>query len=212
MDYDLVIDADGPALVLAGATVTDPDTKSGNDAHEIDSGRFGSKPRAKAQGTRPASRAQVAGIRDNPTEVRRRDAVVDAARTIMDLSPDGIREFVRKRWSGTKVLTDADVEAFSFDARRQRIDDAVDALDYRIRRSIFSRSNSRVVKVDFPRGLIRGSLRNMDDTEVNEVLQRLRYRGWTLQQVKKHVIRPYALKGRDAMAGLSDEPDPLVEG
>jgi hypothetical protein len=199
MGYDLVLTEEGPALAVR----VDPDTKSGNPTHNVRDGRFGSLGRRKAKvpGSNPRATQVEAG--PNASQVRRRDAVVDAARTIMDLSPDGVREFVRKRWRGTRPLTDADVESFSADARRQRIEDAVDALDYRIRRGVYGRT--RVVKVDFPRGLIRGSLRNMDDTEVNEVLQRLRYRGWTIDQVKRHVIKPYALRDRDVLTGLSED-------
>src|SRR4051812_45444843 len=50
---------------------------------------------------------------------RRRDAVADAARTLSDLSAEGVREFVVRRWRGSRALTDADVEQFSKDAIEQ---------------------------------------------------------------------------------------------
>lgn len=199
MNYEYVIDDVGaPALLLAGAAREVP-TKSGNPAHEIATGRFGAgwrKP--KGDGARapvqkdtsnPNTPPPPAATRDDV--VRRRDAVVDAARTLTDLSPDGVRELVRRRWRGTKVLTEADVEAFAADAQRQRVEDVVDALDYRLRRATSGRSAGKAIKVDFPRGVIKGSLRGMDTPTVVNVLQRLRYRGWTADQISRHVVKTF---------------------
>lgn len=139
--------------------------------------------------TREATREQAAE-QDRQDLVRRRDAVVDAARTMDDLSPDGVREFVSRRARGTKVMTDADVSSFSVDAIKHRELDVADALDGRARRGVYGRQDKHVA-VSFPRGWLRQSLRAMSDDEVAGVLGRLRDRGWSQAQVDKYVIKPY---------------------
>lgn len=199
--YDHIVEDDGaPALVLAGATIVDSNTRSGNPSHEISTGRFG-------VGGRKKKPVQPTG--PSPSEIRRQDAIKDAARTLSDLSPDGVAEFVRKRWLGTKILTQADIDLFASEARRQRIEDITDALDHRIRKGVLGRNGSKVVKVDFPRGQIRGSLRGMTDNEVNSVLTRLRARGWTVADIKKHVLGTYGLRDRNVSTGLADDVDPI---
>lgn len=120
---------------------------------------------------------------------RRRDAVVDAARTLDDLSPGGVEEFVRRRWRGVRKLKQSDINAFAADARVQRIHDVVDALDYRVRRGVLGRAGSRVGRVELPRGLARKTLASLSDGEVEVVRQRLRERGWSAEQIKRHVRR-----------------------
>src|SRR3954453_12647745 len=84
---------------------------------------------------------------------RRRDAVVDAARTLEDLSSAGVDKFVRQRWRGDRAITPEDVESFSRDARAQRVHDVVDALDHRIRRFVHGRAGSKQMHVSIPRGI-----------------------------------------------------------
>jgi hypothetical protein len=122
--------------------------------------------------------------------IRRRDAVVDAARTLEDLSPDGVRALVTRRWRGTKVLEEADVESFSADAVKQRELDVADALDSIARRGVYGRGE-KYVSVGWPRGWLRRSLRAMNDDEVAAVLGRLRDRGWTQGQIDTSVVRRY---------------------
>lgn len=137
-----------------------------------------------------AKAGEQAATQERQDLVRRRDAVVDAARTLEDLSPDGVREHVARRARGTRVMTDDDVSSFSVDATKQRELDVADALDGRARRGVYGRQDKHVV-VSFPRGWLRRSLRSMGDDEVAAVLGRLRDRGWTQAQVDKYVIKPY---------------------
>lgn len=120
-----------------------------------------------------------------PDTQRRRDAVVDAARSLDDLSPDGVRELLTRRWQGRRALEESDVEAFSRDARARRIDDLSDALDHRIRGSTMGRT--REAHVSLPRGFARRALKALDDSEVKQIADRLRGRGWTIEQIKRHV-------------------------
>lgn len=184
MKLESAIDENGaPLLLVAGASVVFP-TKSGNPAHQVGSGRFGSVGRKKKRDQPSPTADPAAG-----SEQRRRDAVVDAARTIEDLSPTGVESFVRQRWRGDRAITQADVDAFAADARRQRVHDLVDALDYRIRKAVRGRAGSRHLHVDIPRGLARKSLAGLERDDLLTIFARLRDRGWNDQQIKRHGVR-----------------------
>lgn len=121
------------------------------------------------------------------SEHRRRDAIVDAARTLEDLSPAGVEKFVRQRWRGDRAITPEDIASFSSDARSQRVHDVVDALDHRIRRA--TQGRVKQINVSIPRGIARKSLAALDGEEMRAVFSRLRDRGWTDQQIRRHGIR-----------------------
>jgi hypothetical protein len=185
---EAAVDERGAPLLLAAVTVVP--TRSGNSAHDVASGEFGSTGRRK----KDEPQAQPDPARGS--EQRRRDAVVDAARTLSDLTPAGVEAFVRKRWRGTRVLTREDIEAFAADARRQRVHDVADALDYRIRKAVSGRAASRVPHVSIPRGLRNKSLAGLDREELLIVFQRLRDRGWSNQEIKRHGVRRLDSDGR----------------
>lgn len=130
------------------------------------------------------------------SEHRRRDSIVEAARTLEDLSPAGVEQLVRRRWRGDRAVTPADVESFARDARAQRVHDVVDALDHRIRRVVNGRAGSKQVHVSIPRGITRKSLAALDGEEMSAVFSRLRDRGWSDQQIKRHGIRRVDSKDR----------------
>lgn len=193
MRLDRAIDENGAPLLLAAAVVVP--TRSGNPAHDVASGKFGSAGRKKNESSEDsASQAQ----RDPATgsEQRRRDAVVDAARTLDDLTPAGVEAFVRRRWSGRRALTQAEIGAFAADARRQRLHDVVDAVDFRIRKAVYGRAGSRHPHLVIPRGLQRKSLAGLDHDEVVMLFSRLHERGWNDQQIKRHGIRRLDSKDR----------------
>lgn len=186
MKVNHAIDRDGaPVLLLAGASIVVP-TKSGNPAHDVGNGRFGAtgRPKKKVQPTDTPAPDPAQG-----SDQRRRDAVVDAARTLEDLSSAGVEKFVRQRWRSDRPLTSEDIDAFAADARRQRLHDVVDALDYRIRKAVYGRAGSRHMHVDIPRGIARKSLAGLERDDLLMVFQRLRERGWNIQQIKRHGIR-----------------------
>jgi hypothetical protein len=115
--------------------------------------------------------------------------VVEAARTLPDLSPAGVERFVRQRWAGRRALTQEDVDAFAADARRQRVHDVLDALDYRIRKAVYGRAGSRQPHVQIPRGLQRKSLAGLERDDLLQIFSRLREKGWSNQQIKRHGVR-----------------------
>jgi hypothetical protein len=185
-ELDLAIDEQGaPVLRLAGAVrVITPE--SGNPNREIGSGRFG-RGRRQAQAKRRQVDQQSRGSQE-----RRRDAVVDAARTIEDLSAKGVEAFVRRRWRGDMPLTREIIEQFAADARRQRFEDVLDALDARLRKGTEGPlSRGKSARVSFPRGWLRRSLRGMEDSEVQALMVRLRGRGWSEESLNRYVIRPF---------------------
>jgi hypothetical protein len=131
---------------------------------------------------------------------RRRDAVIEAARTLDDLSPAGVEQLVRRRWRGDRAVTPQDVQSFAADARAQRVHDVVDALDFRIRRQVYGRANAKQMHVSIPRGIISKSLASLDAEEVASVVARLRDNGWSAQQIKRYGIRRVDRDGSIAKA------------
>jgi hypothetical protein len=178
------IDENGAPVLLAGAAIVVP-TKSGNPAHDTTSGRFGSATRKSKDKPEP----QAPPDPSEGSEQRRRDAVVDAARELEDLSAAGVEQFVRRRWRGDRPITQEDIEAFAADARRQRVNDITDALDFRIRKAVSGRAGSRLPHVVIPRGLQRKSLAGLERDELLKIFTRLRERGWNNQQIKRHGVR-----------------------
>lgn len=134
---------------------------------------------------------------------RRRDAIADAARTLDDLSPEGVEQLVRRRWRGDRAVTAEDIRSFSADARAQRIHDVVDALDFRIRRAVYGRSAARRMHVAIPRGIIGKSLASLEPEELADVFDRLRDRGWDNDQILRHGVRRFDDKDRSMRKLLS---------
>lgn len=124
---------------------------------------------------------------------RWRDAAVDAARTVDDLSPDGVEAFLRRRWRGDRAITQDDVDSFSKDAREHRTHDVVDALDHRIRRGVNGRTKQTHVAI--PRGNVGKSLASLDGESRKDVVSRLRARGWTSEQIWRHGVRRFDRDG-----------------
>jgi hypothetical protein len=181
------VDKDGvPVLLLAGASIVVP-TRSGNSAHEVESGRFGSTGRKKDEKGKAQPKPQPDPAEGS--EQRRRDAVVDAARALEDLSPAGVEKFVRQRWRGDRAITQADIDSFALDARTQRVHDVVDALDFRIRKAVYGRTGTQRPHVVIPRGLQRKSLAGLEREDLITIFARLRDRGWSNQQIKRHGVR-----------------------
>jgi hypothetical protein len=181
---ELAVDENGaPMLLQSGASIVVP-TRSGNPKHDTASGRFGHG------STKPKNDKDQPQVDPSAgSEARRSDAVVDAARTLEDLSAAGVEEFVRRRWSGRRALTQEDIDAFAADARRQRVHDITDALDFRIRKAVSGRAGSRLPHVSIPRGLQRKSLAGLEREELMMIFTRLRERGWSNQQIKRHGVR-----------------------
>jgi hypothetical protein len=145
------------------------------------------------------------------SEQRRRDAVADAARSLEDLSPAGVEQFVRRRWRGDRAISQQDIESFAKDARTQRVHDAVDALDHRIRRAVHGRNGARQVHVSIPRGIQRKALAGLDGEQVALVFRRLRDRGWSDAEIKRHAIRRLDSNDR-RLHGILSGSNPQPQG
>jgi hypothetical protein len=120
---------------------------------------------------------------------RRRDAVVDAARTLDDLSPAGVEKLARQRWRGDRPITPEDISGFASAAKEQRVHDVVDALDFRIRRDVYGRAGTKQLHVSIPRGIVGKSLASLDREELTSVFSRLRDKGWSEQNILRSVRR-----------------------
>jgi hypothetical protein len=129
--------------------------------------------------------------REHGSVARRRDAIVDAARTLEDLSPAGVERFVRQRWRGDRPITSQDISSFASEARSQRAHDVADALHHRIHRSVHGIAKSKQPHVSIPRGIIRKSLASLDGEQLSEVFARLQDRGWSRQQILRYGVRRF---------------------
>lgn len=186
MSYRFALDCDGAPVLLAAVADLPPSPEPEPDKDV-------------------ALRATLGSVN------RRRDAIVDAARTLSDLSPAGVEQLARQRWRGDRAITAEDVRSFSADARAQRVHDVVDALDFRIRRAVYGRAGTRVMHVSIPRGVVSKSLAALEREEMVEVFSRLKERGWDAGKIKRYGVRRFDKNG--AMAAiLSGEPKPRVEG
>jgi len=163
--YTFAVERDGSPLLLAAATAEPP--------------------------AQPAPEKDPA----EGSDLRRRDAVVDAARTLDDLSPAGVEQLVRRRWRGDRAVASEDFASFSSDARKQRVHDVVDALDFRIRRAVHGRAGSKQTHVSIPRGIVNKSLAALEREELADVFTRLRDRGWSAQQIRRHGVRRFDKDG-----------------
>lgn len=159
---------------------------------------------APAKAPEPAKPAEKPAPAQGADIQRRRDAVVDAARTLDDLSPDGVKEFVTRRWQGRRVLEQADIESFAKDARTQRVNDVIDALDYRVRHGVLGRT--KTAHVSFPRGMVRRTLRDLTPDEGALVVRRLRERGWSEGELKRH-LKTFSAEIKSATAVGAAEED-----
>lgn len=186
------LDADGFPIMLAGGEATRPvPTRSGNPVHGVGTGRFGNRgePPPKPGAKKPSLEQESAA---NASEDRRRDAAVDASRQLATLSPEAIREFMTRRWAGRRAMTPADIDEFTRLVQAQRIDDLTDALDSRLRRQVHGGKVARTaVKVEPPRGWIKTSLKDIEPAALQQVLLRLRARGWSETDLTRHVLKPF---------------------
>lgn len=165
--YRFAIDGDGAPLLLASETEAPPEPPPPKPGD------------ARAQGS----------------SARRRDAIADAARTLEDLSPAGVEAFVRRRWRGDRAVTPEDFSSFSTEARQQRLHDVVDALDFRIKRTVNGRASVKHTHVSIPRGNFGKSLASLDREELAQAFERLRERGWSTQQIARHGVRRFDKDG-----------------
>jgi hypothetical protein len=156
MTYSVAVDEKGAPILLAPAAAA--------------------KPKAKAQPKLDPQQGSAA---------RRRDAVVDAARSLEDLSPAGVEAFVRRRWRGDRPVTPEDFASFSVDARAQRKHDIVDALHHRINRAVNGRAGSKQPHLSIPRGLGSKALASLEPEEMTDVVSRLRDRGWDQKKITR---------------------------
>lgn len=111
---------------------------------------------------------------------RRMDASRDAAREFEQLSDQDLKE--RLKGVTSRPLEDTEISSFRVDVRAAQLDDLVDLLDQAERGKLRGR---RTVRVAAPRGYVKKTLAALTPTETGELTDRLRFRGWTTEQVAK---------------------------
>lgn len=196
----------------AGVSRRDSNARSGNPAHDVRSGKFGSGSKQKKPRT-PAP-ANV-----DPAEYARMlDAVRDAARQIETIDEASITEFIQGRANSPEAV---DIANFMKMVEEQRKADLVDLLDTALR----SKKPKGPIRVTAPRGHVQKLIRVLGSDVVAEIMHRLEAMGHDRGQVDKFfdgriATAEEAKKKRDAVAasdGLSwilpietedDYPDP----
>jgi hypothetical protein len=160
----------------AGVSTVDPNARSGNPRHDTASGKFGSGDRKKGP-----SQAQ-ANI--DPVELRlMRDAVRDAARLNEGLLPEDAETFLKKR---VRDFTKVDFQSFLAQVREQRLEDLADILATQTSARI--RGGKPKIKVSAPRGYVKRVFTGLSDDEVVEMALRMERKGFSQEQVRRHVI------------------------
>ena len=132
---------------------------------------------------------------------RRRDAVREAAREFETFSDQDVQDWLRGKTN--RKLTTAEIASFRQDVRTQQVDDLVDILDQAHRGS---RRTRRTVRVQAPRGYVRKTLNALADTEMREVLERLKARGWEDDHVAS-LVNKLPEARRSVAEGLDDSSD-----
>lgn len=180
------IDEHGFPMILAdvpnaGVANISPTQESGNDAHDVKSGKFSEKEGVKKDG--PDLPANV----DPQIYMRHLDAVRDLAREYDQLEAGDIQDFLKGRVQ--RPLEEAELQQFLQEVRFQRITDLVDVLDNQFRNLIESIKRGRkLVKITAPRGWIRKTFGSLTDDEVISVINRLEARGHKREDLSRSIL------------------------
>lgn len=175
-----------------GAGVIDPDTVSGNSAHDPSTGKFGFK------GQR--HNAQVMNASADELD-RRFDAVREAAREFEQFDVGDAEDFLKGKTNRT--LTAVELQQFVLDVQDQRLNDIVDVLDQNLKRGLGkNRRARRFVRVQAPRGFTRKTLVGFEDQSIQKVADRLRAKGWTDDELRKGLVNRFSGDRRNKLSGL----------
>lgn len=175
-------------------------TRSGNPQFDPHTGRFAGSGTTVAENT-PAVVAQATrtlpqGVTEQEWE-RRQDVVRQAARQLRDINSGDVKNFLKSHPNVT--ASQVNVEAFVNDVRAQQFDDAVDALDDKIRTMVNGRLKARqLVRVVAPQAWTNQVLHNASDQEVLMIARRLEGKGWGQKVVNKYFLGRIAQKDRRA--------------
>lgn len=164
-----------------GVSKVDVDTKSGNPRHDVFSGRFGSGKKVRQRVATPPNV-------DREQFMRRRDAVIDAARTNPAMDADELARFLEGRVNRAPSVEE--LEALLRDVRVATLNDLTDFLHAEIgtRRGNI---NLRVPKV-----WLNETYDVLSDAELQVVANRLVTRGWDSSTAAKATFKRLRDKDR----------------
>jgi predicted house-cleaning noncanonical NTP pyrophosphatase (MazG superfamily) len=141
----------------------------------------------------PAEQRKRLGIPENvdPAEWERRmDQVRNAAREFDPQELEDIKEWLQGKTN--RDLSEEEIQDFLNDVKRHRLSDLVDVLDQSIRRRVALRARGRrTVRVVPPRGWVRRTMQNLEDSDIVELHRRLRSRGFSDEELEAHLIKRY---------------------
>lgn len=179
----------------AGVSRPSSTQRSGNKNHDTASGKFGAgggKSKKTAASAKPAN--------TDPHEYNRMLAAArDAAREFDNPQAGDIQEFLAGRARDPKQV---DVEGFLQLVRQQRIADLADLLDNQFRLSGSLKQGRRKVRLAAPKGYVRKAVKNLDPSEVDQLISVIASRGHDEAEVRKF----FNSKGYEHVT-LADEYD-----
>lgn len=143
----------------AGIARRDTDTRSGNPAHDIRSGKFG------GGGARPQRRPIPANT-DPLAYSRMLDKVREAARTLDTVDEQAVQSFIDDRANAPEQV---DIQNFMNMVTEQRKADLLDIIDTSMREA----EPGERIRISAPPGLLRSYMRALGPDHVAEIMTRL---------------------------------------
>lgn len=145
-------------VVGSGVAKASASTKSGNPNHDTRSGKFGG-------GGAPAKKNNAPANVDPAAYARYRDAVREAARKFAgNVTPENLQSFIKQRAANPSAVN---IQQFAQLVGQQQMEDVIDALD----------TNHGGLKITAPQGYVKKILAGLSDSDVSEIVARLKARG-----------------------------------
>lgn len=169
------------AVVYRGA-------QSGNASFDPASGQFAGKKNKPltvvaqtVAGGAPVMRSGTPEGVDPLIWERRLDTVRDAARQDEMMDAAGVTKFLTGKVAD---VTQVDINSFLNDVSAQRVSDLADAMDYQLK----PKRDKPDVKVGASAGWMRRAMAELDTPQLLHLVKRLEGRGWTPEDINKHVV------------------------
>lgn len=192
------------AVPGSGASRVDPNARSGNPRHDTRSGKFGA-----GGGSKPKAPQAPANV--DPHEYQRMLAAArDAAREFDTPGEGDIREFLAGR---ARNPDQVDIPGFLQLVRQQRISDMSDMLDQQFRATGPMKQARRKVRVSAPKGFLRKALKDLDQTEIDQLVSVISSRGHDEAEVRKFFEdKGHTVSLADVEFDVEEDSDPTPIG
>jgi hypothetical protein len=154
------------------------------DGRRLHSYSIGSEGLEAQPGEQQPELAKTGGPIDLLEFIKRRDAVVEAARQL-DLTQTDVEKFLKQR--AKRDLSDIEVDQLVKEIRAVQVNDLVDYLWYNIE-SKTGKVRKDIVRIATPRGYLRKSFANVTEEEARFIIDRLRDRGVEEEDIERSIV------------------------